>query len=107
MILVVIGVLVWNLSNQLKMPADILTFSEFITAVENKQVATVTITGQEVAGTFKTDAGKGFRLIVPAQYENLVNKLIENQVVVTAKQASASPWTALLYNWAPILLMIG
>jgi cell division protease FtsH len=107
MILVVIGVLVWNLSNTLNKPADVLTFSEFMTQVQNKQVAAVTLAGQEVTGTFKTDGGKGFRVIAPLQYENLANELIANQVVVTAKLASASPWTALLYNWAPILLMIG
>ena len=107
MILVVIGVLVWNLSNQLNKPADVLTFSEFMTQVTNKQVAAVTITGQEVTGTFKNDAGKGFRVIVPQQYDDLPTELLRNEVVVSVKQASASPWTALLYNWAPILLMIG
>jgi cell division protease FtsH len=108
MILVVIGVLVWNLSTQFQKPATVLTFSDFMGQVENKQIATVTITGTEVTGTFTNEVeGKGFRLTVPEQYDGLANKLIEQGVVVTAKQASTSPWTALLYNWAPILLMIG
>src|SRR5688572_16683522 len=107
MVLVVIGVLVWNLSSQFQKPAAALTFSDFMNKVDQKEVAAVTITGLEVTGQFKNDDGKGFRVTVPEQYEGLANKLIDNQVVVTAKQASTSPWTALLYNWAPILLMIG
>ena len=41
------------------------------------------------------------------QYEGLANKLAEKNVVIEAKPESASPWTAILYSWAPILLMIG
>jgi cell division protease FtsH len=108
MVLVVIGVLVWNLSTTFKKPATTVTFSDFMNQVELGQVATVTITGDEITGTYKTDDdGKGFRVTVPQQYEGLGNKLVEKQVVVMAKTASASPWTQLLYSWAPILLMIG
>ncbi|MGE0042511.1 MAG: ATP-dependent zinc metalloprotease FtsH, partial [Vicinamibacterales bacterium] len=35
------------------------------------------------------------------------NRLIERNVIVQAKEPAASPWAALLYSWAPILLMIG
>jgi cell division protease FtsH len=109
MILVVIGLLVWNLSSQFQKQATVLTFSEFMNQVDNEQIATVTITGTDVTGTFKNDVdGKGFRLTVPEQYEGLANKLIEKNVVVTAKPASAGLWTtALLSTWVPILLMIG
>ena len=108
MILVVIGVLVWNLSNHLKAPATLLTFSDFMNQVANEQVAAVTITGTEVTGTFKNDVeGKGFRLTVPEQYDGLANTLIEKNVVVTARPASTSPWTTILATWAPILLVVG
>ena len=39
--------------------------------------------------------------------EGLANKLIERNVAVAAREPTASPWAALLYSWAPILLMIG
>jgi cell division protease FtsH len=107
MVLVVIGVLVWNLSTTFQKPATTLTFSDFMNQVELGQIAAVTITGDEITGTQRNDDGKGFRVTAPVGYEGLVNKLIDKQVVVTAKPASTSPWTALLYNWAPILLMIG
>jgi cell division protease FtsH len=107
-VLVVIGLLVYNLSQQLQKPPDIVAFSDFLTQVEKEQVAKVTITGNEITGTLREDDSKGFRVVAPGEnYEGLVNKLIEKHVEVTAKEASTSPWTALLYNWAPILLMIG
>ena len=37
----------------------------------------------------------------------LANRLLERNVVVTAREPTASPWTALLSTWVPILLMIG
>jgi cell division protease FtsH len=37
----------------------------------------------------------------------LANRLIDNGVVVQAKDPTTSPWATLLYSWAPILLLIG
>jgi ATP-dependent Zn protease len=64
-----------------------------------------TITGSDITGINKSN--ENFRTYAPIQYEGLANKLIERGVVVTARQQTDSPWAALLYTWAPILLMIG
>src|SRR4029453_4893679 len=69
------------------------------------QIATVTITGNEIQG--KKKDGEDFRSMAPPQYENLGKLLIDKQAVINYRGATASPWAALLYNWAPILLMIG
>jgi cell division protease FtsH len=76
-----------------------------MTAVESGQIASVTITGNEITGVRKD--GETFRSYAPPQYEGLGNRLFEKGVDVTGREATASPWAALLYNWAPILLMIG
>jgi cell division protease FtsH len=103
--LVVIGVLVWNVSNQFQTSHKPLTFSEFMGSVDAGQIDRVTITGNEITGVNK--ANESFRTYAPPQYEGLANKLIERNVAVTAREPTASPWAALLYSWAPILLMIG
>ena len=64
----------------------------------------MTLTGNEVTGT--TATGETFRTFAPPQYEGLVNKLVERDVAVTAKEAAGSPWATLLYTWAPMLLII-
>jgi cell division protease FtsH len=101
----VIAVMVWNFSTKFQAAAKSLTFSEFMTAVDTSQIAQVTITGNEISGT--TKANDTFRTVAPPQYEGLANRLLERNVVVTAREPTASPWTALLSTWVPILLMIG
>jgi cell division protease FtsH len=107
MVLVVVGVIVWNLSTRFQPSYKLQSFSEFMKAVDDGQVAKVTITGNEITGSMKGAEDANFRTYAPPQYEGLANKLIDRQVMVTAKEPTTSPWAALLYSWAPILLMIG
>jgi len=103
--LVLILGLVWNFSGRFQTANKPETFSEFMTKVDAAQVARVTITGKEITYTAKN--GENFRTYAPPQYEGLANKLLERNVVVAAREPTASPWATLLYSWAPILLMIG
>ncbi|MDA1184838.1 MAG: ATP-dependent zinc metalloprotease FtsH [Acidobacteria bacterium] len=105
MALVIIGVIVWNFSTQLQTSLQPLSFSEFMSAVDAGQIERVTITGNEITGV--NTANESFRSYAPPQYEGLANRLIERNVIVTAREPTSSPWATLLYSWAPILLMIG
>ncbi len=105
MVLVVVGVLVWNFSTRFQTHDRPVSFSEFMSWVDSGQVARVTITGNEINGISK--ANESFKTYAPDQYEGLANRLIERNVVVNAKEPTTSPWAALLYSWAPILLLIG
>jgi cell division protease FtsH len=111
MVLVVVGVLIWQFSTGLRPNPSAIPFSQFLQKVEVGDVATVVITGNEITGTYKDgnlgDGSSKFRSYAPTQYEGLANKLADKGIVIEAKAESASPWTALLYSWAPILLMIG
>jgi cell division protease FtsH len=104
-VLLVVGVLIWNVSTKFQTHERTITFSEFMASVDSTSVASVTITGQEIVG--HTKGGDTFHSYAPAQYDGLVNKLIDRGVQVTAKEPTASPWASLLYTWAPVLLMIG
>ena len=105
MVLVVVGVLVWNFSTRFQRSDHAISFSTFMTHVETGQVSSVMISGNEISGTLKNN--DSFRTHAPTQYEGLANKLIERGVVVQAKDPTTSPWATLLYSWAPILLLIG
>jgi cell division protease FtsH len=106
MVLVLVGLLIWNFSTNFQQRDSLISFSDFMEKVNGGQVATVLITGSEVTGTFKA-ANETFRTYAPAQYEGLANKLLEKGVQVTAKEPTVSPWSTIFYSWAPILLMIG
>jgi cell division protease FtsH len=103
-VVVVIGVLVWNFSSRLQRNEQAVPFSEFIEWVDTGQVVNVTITGGEITGL--TTAKERFRTYAPLQYEGLANRLLERKIKVDAREATASPWAALLLTWAPILLVI-
>jgi cell division protease FtsH len=111
MVLVVVGVLIWNFSTQLQSKDSEMSFSTFLQHVQKKEVASVVITGNDVTGvlvgTTGNGAGQKFRTYVPTQYEGLVNELSNAGVEFKAKPETTSPWASLLYAWAPILLMIG
>ena len=104
LVLVVVA-LIWNFSTTYQAGDDAISFSEFMRQVETGQVDNVTLTGNEVTGT--TTSGESFRTFAPPQFEGLVNRLIERDVQVNAEEATGSPWTTLLYSWAPILLIVG
>jgi len=103
--MIVLVALVWNFSSRFQRNESMFSFSEFVSMVDSGQVARVKITGNELTGL--TQAKEPFRTYIPFQYEGLVNRLIEKKVIVEAKEPTASPWAALLFSWAPILLLIG
>ena len=105
MVLVAIGVLVWNFSAKFQRNETSASFSEFVAWVDSGQVARVVITGNEISGITKTN--ESFRTTSPPQYEGLANRLIERNVIVDVKEPTGSPWVTVLSYWAPILLMIG
>jgi cell division protease FtsH len=104
-VLVLVGILVWNISTRFQPSQKAEKFSEFMSKVDSGQISSATIVGSEI--TYTSKSGDSFRTYAPSQYEGLANKLIDRNVVVSAREATASPWAALLYSWAPILLMIG
>ena len=104
-VLVVVGVLIWNFSTDFQTRDTALPFSEFVAQVEQGQVDSVTLTGNEIAGVLKN--GDRIQTYAPPQYEGLANTLLERDVQITAKEATASPWATLMYSWAPVLLIIG
>ncbi len=104
-LVIVVVALIWNFSTTYQAGDDAISFSEFMRQVETGQVENVTLTGSEVTGT--TTSGESFRTFAPPQFEGLVNRLIERDVQVNAEEAAGSPWTTLLYSWAPLLLIVG
>jgi cell division protease FtsH len=103
-ILVAAAALVWNFTN-IQTGQQAQSFSDFMAAVDRGEVTRVVIAGNEITGTSTAD--ENFRTYAPPQYEGLANYLLDRNVVVTAREPAASPWTAILFSWAPILLMIG
>jgi cell division protease FtsH len=109
-VLVAVGVLIWNFSQSFRPSPAEISFSTFLDRVDEGKVVSVEITGNRIKGTAIGATGNGneqFRTYAPEQYVGLVNQLRSKGVVIDADEPAASPWATLLYSWAPILLMIG
>jgi cell division protease FtsH len=104
-LVVVALVLVYTFSTSLNQGAKPMSFSEFMAAVDKGDVATVTLRGNEISGTQKSN--EKFRSYAPPQYEGLGNELLKRGIVIEGLEPAASPWASLLLNWAPIVLMVG
>ncbi len=83
-----------------------ISFSDFIAATESGNVSEVNINGSNVTG-FLND-GRTFSTYVP-NYPNLVDKLNESGVKITAEPSERSmhPLLSVLLSWFPMLLLIG
>ncbi len=83
-----------------------ISFSDFIAATESGNVSEVNISGNNVTG-FLND-GRSFSTYAP-NYPNLVDKLNESGVKITAEPADRSmhPLLSILLSWFPMLLLIG
>ncbi len=83
-----------------------LAFSEFMSHVESKKVAEVTISGAAINGTY-TD-GKHFHTYAPFD-PDMVELLRKNDVKVMAEpeDTTATNLWGVLISWFPMLLLIG
>ena len=108
---IIIGILIlvlFNLfqGNQNNRAASSISFSDFIAAADAGNVTEVNINGNSVEGYFVD--GRPFKTYAP-DYPNLVEKLSENGVKITAEPTDRSmhPLLGILLSWFPMLLLIG
>ena len=90
-----------------------LTFSEFLTQVEEGNIATVTLRGDEIVGEFGADArlpynsGESFISRSVPNYDGLVDKLRQTDVEIVAEPEKQNVLLQFLFVYAPLLLIIG
>ncbi len=85
-----------------------VAYSQFVTSVESGRVKEVTITGNNITGTY-TSGGSPFHTYAPVIDDNLLTKLENNNVDVTAKPVSDGSGGILSYvgTLLPMLLILG
>lgn len=97
----IIVIMFWSFLQSPKTPE--LNFSKFLDQVENNQIAQVTITGNQIKGTYID--GTTFKTISPPQFDDLVKILREHKVDFKVKDTSRSSFSR-LFSWFPIILLI-
>jgi len=81
-------------------------FSQFMKAVDNGEVAEVTIAGaNEVRGKLKKD-NKAFKTVAPPNYPDMIKLLRDKEVSIIIREQSSGWGLSLLINASPFLLLI-
>src|SRR5918993_793212 len=80
-------------------------FSEFLKAVEQGRVESVTIRGNLVTYTLK-DGGQPLRTFI-VDYPDLIKMLRDRGVRIAVKPPDSNPWYSIFLQWVPMLLFIG
>jgi len=108
----VILVLLLVLFSQFQSPvtrgsASEIAYSEFLGAVANGKVASVTIAGARISGVYNDNSG-GFQTYSPGD-PTLVDRLSEKGVKISARPETDGSTTLIqtLLSWLPMLLIVG
>ena len=84
---------------------ETITYSQLVNAVDQHQVKSVTVRGEQVNGVYQND--RRFETTIPYPNESLVNSMLAAGVSVDAKTQKQSLWVSALIGLLPILLLIG
>jgi cell division protease FtsH len=104
-VIALIMVMLFHLFNQPTSETTSFAFSEFLQILEKGDVKEITIQGREIKGILIDDTP--FDTYAPDD-PKLVERLMEKNVLISAKPTDDSPWyMSVLISWIPMLLLIG
>jgi cell division protease FtsH len=106
LVIVLSGVLLWQVVKAGGPGAKEreINFSEFMSQVNQGNVAEVTVIGTEVRGKYRNDKTT-FHTTVPPNYPDMYKFLQEKNVNITVKDVQGGSWPTWLLNLAPLILL--
>jgi cell division protease FtsH len=91
-------------NNYLEIP-----YSEFLSSLDRGEIKDIEVRGEEIKGTFlsndRDQLSQGFKTVGPTS-DDLVKKLGEKGVTFKFAEQQEGSLTHLLFNWAPLILLI-
>ena len=98
-------IMLYNLFNQQNLADPNISYSEFLSMVDEEQIAGVVIQGQEL---LITDFNRNRYVVFAPQDGDLIKILRQKGVSISAKPPSDTPWyMSILVSWFPMVLLIG
>jgi cell division protease FtsH len=98
-------IMLYNLFNQQHLAETNISYTEFLTMVDNGSISDVVIQGQEL---FLTDVNHNRFKVYAPQDTDLIKILRQKGVTISAKPESDSPWYMnVLVSWFPMIVLIG
>ncbi|MEN6311498.1 MAG: ATP-dependent zinc metalloprotease FtsH [Acidobacteriota bacterium] len=97
-------IFLWSLLQSPSAAKKDVTFSQFMSEVEQGTVEKVTIQESQLNGVYKD--GQAFKTTLPSGYADLIKILRDNKVEIIVKDTSRSPLLSILLSLSPILLIV-
>ena len=82
-----------------------IKYSSFTRALENGEVASVEIDGQDIRGVYNN--GSQFQTVAPTYDPSLIETLKAGQIETSVAKPSQNLFVSLLISWLPFILIIG
>jgi len=105
LVITLMMIMLYNLFNQQQLSETNISYTEFLSMVDNERVGEVILQGQEL---FVTDTNRNrFKVFAP-QDPDLIKILRGKGVTIQAKPPAESPWyMSVLVSWFPMIVLIG
>lgn len=98
-------IMLYNLFNQQQPSETSISYTEFLSMVENERVSRVVLQGQEL---FVTDTNRNHFKVFAPQDSDMIRILREKGVTIEAKPPQEAPWYMnILVSWFPMIVLIG
>ena len=99
-------ILLFNLFNKPQATSSLLTYSDFMSKIENKSINRDRIEGDTITGTLQD--GTPFRTIYPVTDAELIPIVRDAGVDINVKEVPKDSWFMTIFvSWFPMLLLIG
>ena len=97
-------IVIYHIYNQPQKPIEKISYSQFITRIEQGKVAEITIKGKNIQGVCTN--GENFKTYAPND-PDLIRTLREKGVKINAEPEDATPWTNIFFSLLlPTILFI-
>ncbi|MGD8992713.1 MAG: ATP-dependent zinc metalloprotease FtsH [Desulfobacterales bacterium] len=105
LVITLMMVMLYNLFSKQHLAETSISYTDFLTMVNDERISQVVIQGQEL---FVTDAdGNRLKVFAPEDGD-LIKILRQKGVVISAKPPSENPWyMSVLVSWFPMIVLIG
>ncbi|WP_282754464.1 ATP-dependent zinc metalloprotease FtsH [Desulfuromonas thiophila] len=104
LVISLVMILLFNMMTQQEPQKEAISYTSFVTALDEGRVEEVVIQGANIQGVYKD--GTRFKTYTPSDPE-LIGELRGRGVVIEAKpEEDRSFWVTMLVSWGPILLLI-
>jgi len=105
-VIIMVVVLFWTVVHNTKSRQDVtLSYTALVNDINAGKIKTVTITGNDLHGTYKED-NQELRSVIPTNHQSLDDAMLQKGVDIHYNKETGSGWVNILVNAIPFVLVL-